>query len=96
MAEYQLTNSDIVVRTADGANIPNDDANGDRKAYKLWLTKVGNVPDPAPPPTPPPDATDQLNVTAFRLLFNHENRIRTLEGRAQVTAQQFRTFINAQ
>lgn len=96
MAEYKLTNTDTVIRTADGANIPNDDANADRRRYKLWLATIGNVPDPADPLVTPPDATDQINLVAFKLLFNHENRIRTLEGRPQVTAQQFRAFINAQ
>jgi len=95
MAEYQLTNSDVVVRTADGLNIPNDPANADRMRYNSWLA-AGNVPDPAPPAPPPPDATDQLNIVIFKMLFNHENRIRTQEARPTITAQQFRTFINSQ
>jgi hypothetical protein len=35
-------------------------------------------------------AIDGLDRIQFRLLFNHENRIRVLEGKAQVTAAQFR------
>lgn len=32
---------------------------------------------------------------AFRILFNHENRIRALEGKAAVTAAQFRAALKA-
>lgn len=36
------------------------------------------------------------NVSAvFKILFNHENRIRTLESRPQVTAAQFRAAVKA-
>lgn len=46
MAEYRLTESDAaVIRTADGAYIPNDDGNMDWLAYQQWLAD-GGVPDP--------------------------------------------------
>lgn len=51
MADYALTQSEIVVRTADNLYIPNDPLNRHRREYEDWLA-AGNVPDPAPPPTP--------------------------------------------
>ena len=45
MADYQFTATDVVIRTADGASIPNDPANRDRIEYDAWLAN-GGVPDP--------------------------------------------------
>lgn len=53
MAEYRLTHTDVVIRTADDAHIPNDPDNRDRVAYNKWLAD-GGVPDPYVPPDPPP------------------------------------------
>jgi hypothetical protein len=54
MAEYELTRSDVVLRTADQVFIPNDPANRDRMEYEAWL-KVGKTPDPyVPPPAAKP------------------------------------------
>jgi hypothetical protein len=45
MADYQLTATDVVIRAADGACIPNDPANRDWIEYQQWLA-AGGVPDP--------------------------------------------------
>ncbi|MBX9820847.1 MAG: hypothetical protein K2Y19_09345 [Afipia birgiae] len=49
MSDYKLTQTDSVIRTADGASIPNDPANRDRAEYDVWIAD-GGVPDPYVPP----------------------------------------------
>lgn len=91
MAEYQLTATDVVVRTEDGASIPNDPANRDRVEYDKWLAD-GGVPDPYVPPEPvPPDPT-----TGQTVLYEHENRIRALEGQPPLTLGDFVNKMNKQ
>jgi hypothetical protein len=75
MADYQLTDTDVVIRTADQANIPNDPANRDRIEYDNWLAD-GGVPDPYVPPVPEPVPPPPEDV----VLYDHENRLRALEG----------------
>jgi hypothetical protein len=75
MADYQLTATDVVIRTADQAHIPNDPANRDRAEYEQWLAD-GGVPDPYVPPEPmPPTPTGEQST-----LYDHENRLRKIEG----------------
>jgi hypothetical protein len=84
MADYQLTETDVVLRTADQVWIPNDPANRDRVEYDKWLAD-GGVPDPfvAPPaPKPSPSPEDQV-------LYDHENRIRSLEGAPPLSLADF-------
>jgi hypothetical protein len=84
MAEYQLTATDVVIRTEDGACIPNDPANRDYAEYTQWL-EDGGVPDPyVPPPDVPPQPSSGQTV-----LYEHENRIRALEGQPPLTLGDF-------
>lgn len=46
MSDYKLTDSNIVIRKEDGANIPDDINNSDRQLYLLWLEQ-GGIPEPA-------------------------------------------------
>ena len=88
MAEYQLTATDsTVIRTEDGACIPNDPANRDWVEYQQWLA-AGGVPDPyVPPPEPTPTPPPAEDV----VLFDHENRLRAIEGVPPLSLDQFRT-----
>jgi len=90
MAEYQLTATDSIIRTEDGACIPADmanrDYNGDamRPGYIQWK-EAGGVADPYVEPEPaPPQATPEQEV-----LFGHENRILALEGLPPLTMEDF-------
>lgn len=76
MADYQLTATESsVIRTEDNACIPNDPANRDWMNYQAWL-EDGGVPDPyVEPEAPPPSPSEETMV-----LFDHENRIRVIEG----------------
>jgi hypothetical protein len=84
MADYKLTATDVVERTADHAFIPNDPANRDRAGYDKWL-EAGGVPDPYVPPepvSPQPTPEDQV-------LYDHENRLRAIEGQPPLTLGEF-------
>lgn len=84
MTDYQLTATDTVIRTSDHAFIPNDPDNRDRAEYEQWLAD-GGAPDPyveppVPEPIPPPEDV---------VLYNHENRIRSLEGQPPLSLGEF-------
>lgn len=84
MSDYQLTATDTIIRTEDGASIPPDPANRDYAEYLQWLDN-GGVPDPYVPPTPvPPTPTSEQTV-----LYEHENRIRELEGEPPLSLSDF-------
>ena len=85
MSDYQLTATDAsVMRTEDGACIPNDPANRDWVEYQQWLAD-GGVPDPYVEPEPvAPEPTPEQEI-----LFDHENRIRSQEGQPPLTLGDF-------
>ena len=90
MAEYQLSPlPGVIIRTSDNAFIPSDERNADYRDYQAWLAK-GNAPDAyaAPPePVPPEPSTGQS------VLYEHENRIRALEGQPPLTLVDFVTLM---
>jgi hypothetical protein len=84
MADYQLTATESVIRTADMASIPNDPANRDRQEYEQWLAD-GGVPDPYIEPEPVPPTLTQ----GEEVLFDHENRLRAIEGKMPMPKEEF-------
>ncbi len=93
MADYQLTAHEepcSVIRYSDKACIPPDmanrDYNGDQfsPGYVQWV-EAGGVPDPYVEPVPPPPQATEGQTLAF----DHENRIRALEGQPPLSAQDF-------
>lgn len=94
MADYQLTAGDSVIRTSDGARVPNASGNRDRIVYEEWLA-AGNSPDAFVPPLQQNNPEDALNLLTVRVLFNHENRIRLLESKAPITMPQFIAALRA-
>ena len=84
MAEYQLTEGTTVIRTADHRWIPDDPGNLDRQDYNAWL-EAGGVPDPYVEPEPAP----AVPTAEQEILFDHENRVRALEGQPPLTLDEF-------
>jgi hypothetical protein len=93
MSDYQLTAAEepcIVIRALDSAHIPPDMANRDYNGdafspgYLQWV-EDGGVPDPYVPPEPvAPTATPEQTI-----LYDHENRVRALEGQPPLSLDDF-------
>jgi hypothetical protein len=84
MSDYQLTAGDMILRTADGARIPPDPANRDYAEYLQWV-EGGGVPDPYVPPEPVPPTPTETD----QLLYDHENRLRVIEGEPPLSQEDF-------
>jgi hypothetical protein len=93
MSEYKLTAAEepcSVIRTEDSANIPPDmanrDYNGDQfsPGYVQWV-EGGGVPDPYVEPIP----SEPVPTAEQEVLFDHENRVRALEGQPPLTEDEF-------
>lgn len=56
-----------------------------------YMRAGGTVANYAAPPAM--DTVDLMDMVQLRIMFNHENRIRALEGKAAITIAQFKTAI---
>jgi len=90
---YKLTNTSVIVRTADGAYIPAVLTNKDYQDYLAWVA-AGNTPDPVDPPTPvelaaaaqaAQDAQDIADAKAYA----------KLAALKAMTPAQIQTWVNA-
>ena len=94
MSDYQLTANEepcAVIRERDGACIPPDMANTDyncidpfRPGYVQWKDDGGVPSAYVEPEVAPPEPTEGQT-----LAFDHENRIRSLEGQPPLSQADF-------
>lgn len=85
MADYKLTDGGVI-RTRDGASIPNARDNRDWQEFQEWLAIPGNTPDPTDPPPVPETAAERLERDAKSDPFKRAlvARIAATEGKTVV------------
>jgi len=96
MADYQLTAHEepcaVIFTEEDGTvwHVPPDPANRHYAEYQQWV-EDGGVPDPyvEPEPVPPQPTEAQL------VMYDHENRLREIEGEPPLTLADFVMKTNA-
>lgn len=57
-----------------------------------WDGATFTAPPPNPDP-PPPDLIDSVDLVQLKISFNHENRIRALEGKVALTLVQYKAVL---
>lgn len=82
MSDYQLTATDVVIRTTDNAYIPLDPANRDRAVYEAWKD-AGGVPDPYVLPIS--DTPRSCTPRQARLALLHANLLDQVEALVAAT-----------
>jgi hypothetical protein len=88
MTDYQLTAAQepcAVIRYSDKACIPPDAANRDYAEYLVWKETPGNVPDPYVPP----ELVSPQPTEAQLIMYDHENRLREIEGEPPLSLGDF-------
>jgi hypothetical protein len=85
MSDYQLGYTENeVLRRHDGAWLARSEESREWQEYEAWLA-AGGVPDPYPMPDPAPPAP----TLEDQVLYDHENRLRVIEGAPPLTLQDF-------
>lgn len=75
-----------------------DDGDGRGPYIAFWDTaKLGPQPSEAElaalPDLPPADPLSAWDAITLKIAFNHENRVRALEGKSAVTVSKFKTAV---